>query len=60
MDDKVSISYEEIVQELGALNPTLVELAVERVKSRKLAEALQAATADVAEEQPDESPVKDE
>ena len=46
MDD-VSISVQEIVQEIGQIDSRVLELAIERVKSRKLAEALRATTADV-------------
>ena len=44
MDDKLAISYEEIVQEIGNMEPTILQLAIERVKNRKLSEALAAAT----------------
>jgi hypothetical protein len=57
MDD-LAISLQEIVEEITRLDSRVVELAVERVKNRKLSEALQAAT----EEQPDkaETPQPDE
>lgn len=44
MESQLGISYQEIVEEVGKINPTLLELAIERVKSAKLSAALAEAT----------------
>lgn len=59
MDEQVSISLSEIVDEISKINPMLAELAIERIKSRKLAEALSAANAEKAEVEDDSTAAED-